>query len=193
MKRIFIGITGASGALYAKSFIEHIAKKREYEIHLCITPDGLVNMNIETKSDFSSSDHFLKSIGVKDNVYNYHYKDFAASVSSGSFKIDKYCIVPASMGCVGRIAAGASSNLIERCADVAMKENRQLILLFREMPLNKIHLGNLLKLADCGAIIAPAAPGFYHNPETIEDLKNFVIGKLFDILEVEHNLYKKWE
>ncbi|PLX71220.1 MAG: 3-octaprenyl-4-hydroxybenzoate carboxy-lyase [Denitrovibrio sp.] len=189
MKRIFLGITGASGALYGKKLIEELANV--CELHLCITPDGLTNINLEMNSNFSNPSDFVESLSKQVLIYD--YKNFAAPVSSGSFMVDSYIIAPASMGFVGRAAGGISSNLIERCADVAMKERRKLLILFREMPLSLIHLENLTKLTQAGAVCMPASPGFYHNPESIDDLISFVVGKIFDIIDVEHSLYKRWE
>jgi len=97
------------------------------------------------------------------------------------------------MGFVGRCANGISASLIERCADVALKERRPLVVLFREMPLSTIHLENLTRLSQSGAVIIPAAPGFYNKPETIDDLVNFVTGKVLDVLRIDNNCYKRWE
>ena len=123
----------------------------------------------------------------------YDINDSGAAVASGSFKVDNYIIAPASMGFIGRVANGVSSNLAERCADVAIKERRPLVILFREMPLSNIHLENLLKLNKSGVITMPAAPGFYHKPENINDLINFVSGKVLDILNIENNCFKRWK
>jgi 4-hydroxy-3-polyprenylbenzoate decarboxylase len=190
MRRIFLGITGASGALYAKKIIEELQLK-DVELHLCITPDGLTNINLELEQNFNRPEDFLSHIKAEANLYD--YKNFAAPVSSGSFNVDSYIVAPASMGFVGRAAGGISSNLIERCADVAMKERKKLVVLFRETPLNLIHLENLTRLTSAGAIVMPASPGFYHNPANINDLISFVAGKIFDIIDIEHNLYKRWK
>jgi len=188
MKRIFLGITGASGALYGKKLIEELADK--CELHLCITPDGLTNVNLELETNFQSDTDFLNSLNKKAILHD--YKNFAAPVSSGSFMVDSYIIAPASMGFVGRAAGGISSNLIERCADVAMKERRKLVILFREMPLSLIHMENLTRLTQAGAICMPASPGFYHAPKSIDDLISFVVGKIFDIIDIQHDIYKRW-
>lgn len=188
MRKIFLGITGASGALYGKKLIEELADK--CELHLCITPDGLTNINLELKTEYNSPEEFLNDLNVNATLYD--YKNFAAPVSSGSFMVDSYIIAPASMGFVGRAAGGISSNLIERCADVALKERRKLVILFREMPLSLIHMENLTRLTQAGAVCMPAAPGFYHDPQNIDDLISFVVGKIFDIIELQHELYKRW-
>jgi len=188
MKRIFLGITGASGALYGKKLIEELANT--CELHLCITPDGLKNINIELEKGYTSAEEFLAELNKKAVLHD--HKNFAAPVSSGSFMVDSYIIAPASMGFVGRAAGGISSNLIERCADVAMKERRNLVILFREMPLSLIHMENLTKLTRAGAVCMPAAPGFYHAPKDIDDLISFVAGKIFDIIGVQHDLYNRW-
>jgi len=187
MKKIFLGVSGASGSLYALKLIDILSDMDDVELHLSVTPDGLTNINLETGNDYKS----VKEL-AKGNTVIHDYKNFAAGPSSGSFKVDHYIIAPASMGCVGRIAGGISSNLIERCADVAMKERRDLIILFREAPLNNIHLENLLKLSQSGAVIFPAAPAFYHQPENIDELINFVIGKIFDIIGINHELFNRW-
>lgn len=191
MSRYFVGITGASGVMYGLKLVEELSKNVENQIFVAVSPDGITNILLETNlNDFKD----VKKIYFSSkNINLLDYKDFAASVSSGSFKVDAYIIIPASMGSIGRIASGISSNLIERCADVALKERRKLVILFREAPLNDIHLENLTKLSRSGAVILPAAPAFYHNPKKIDDLIDFIIGKIFDILNIEHSLFKRWQ
>ncbi|UOD34109.1 UbiX family flavin prenyltransferase [Deferribacteraceae bacterium V6Fe1] len=190
MRRFFVGITGASGSLYGLRLISELASYENNEVYVSITPDGEINLKLET--GIENLDEIKSKITSKSNVKFVDYRDFAAPVSSGSFKVDSYIIIPASMGCVGRVASGVSSNLIERCADVALKERRKLVIVFREAPLNTIHLKNLLELSKAGAIIFPAAPAFYHEPKSIDDLINFIVGKIFDIIDVEHSLFKRW-
>jgi len=190
MRRFFVGITGASGSLYGLKLIKELASCENNEIYVSVTPDGETNLKIETGC--KNLDEIKNKITVKSNVKFLDYRDFSAPVSSGSFNVDSYIIIPASMGSVGRIASGVSSNLIERCADVALKERRKLVIVFREAPLNNIHLKNLLELSIAGAIIFPAAPAFYHDPKSIDDLIDFIVGKIFDIINVEHSLFKRW-
>lgn len=189
MKKVFLGITGASGAVYAEDILRQLPQ-HGCETHVSITPDALTNINLETGNNYKKAEEFIEDINPLAVLYD--YRDFAAPVSSGSYKMDAYIVAPASMGFVGRSASGISSNLIERCADVAMKERRKLVILFREMPLNLIHLENMTRLTQAGAVIMPAAPGFYHSPKDINELISFVTGKIFDIIDIEHNLYKKW-
>ncbi|MGA1846260.1 UbiX family flavin prenyltransferase [Deferribacter abyssi] len=192
MRKVFVGITGASGSIYAGYFLKYLSRMNDTEIHLTITDDGLKNIVYENNG-ISNINDFLRSYEVNiGNVVLHDYKNMAAPISSGSFKVTDYIIIPASMGCVGRIAGGISSNLVERCGDVALKERRRLIIVFREAPLNSIHLENLLKLSKNGAITIPASPAFYHNPKTIEDLILFIIGKIFDIMDIDTNLFKRW-
>ncbi|MBZ4643218.1 MAG: 3-octaprenyl-4-hydroxybenzoate carboxy-lyase [Deferribacteraceae bacterium] len=190
MRRFFVGITGASGFLYGLRLVDELQKNNEHEIYISITPDAFTNARLELRENdlISIKDKYFN----KSNIHFLDYRDFAAPVSSGSFNIDSYIVAPASMGFVGRVASGVSSNLIERAADVALKERRKLVILFREAPLNSIHLENLLKLSNCGAIIFPAAPAFYHSPENINGLIDFIVGKIFDIINVEHSLFKRW-
>ncbi|MBC7196818.1 MAG: UbiX family flavin prenyltransferase [Deferribacterales bacterium] len=190
MRRFFVGITGASGSLYGLKLISELASYKNNKVYVSITPDGETNLKIET--GIEDLDEIKSKITAKSNVEFVDYRDFAAPVSSGSFKVDSYIIIPASMGCIGRIASGVSSNLIERCADVALKERRKLVIVFREAPLNTIHLKNLLELSRAGAIILPAAPAFYHEPKSIDDLIDFIVGKIFDIINIEHSLFKRW-
>jgi len=190
LKNIFVGITGASGAVYAIYLLKEL-DKRNVNIGLSITNDGLININLELAASYSSPEEFVNDYRFA-NVELYNYKDFTAPVSSGSSAVDLCMIVPASMGCVGRIACGISSNLLERCADVVLKEKKKLLLLVREAPYNSIHLKNMLYLSEIGAIIMPASPAFYYKPVTIDDMINFIVGKIFDIIGIEHSLFKRW-
>lgn len=191
MKRSFVALTGASGIIYGFGIIKAL-QNAGYEIHTAAANEALANAQAETGVTYENIEDMYKSNGM-ENVIIHNNNDLSASVSSGSFKVEHYIIAPASMGFVGRSANGISSSLIERCADVALKERRPLVVLFREMPLSTIHLENLTKLSKSGALIIPAAPGFYNKPETINDLVNFVTGKVLDALGIENNCYKRWK
>lgn len=191
--KIFVGMTGASGAIYGIRLLQELDRLSDVELHTSVTPDAITNIALETEFKEISYENFIQLVGLNPKkTFLHDFKNFAAPVSSGSFKIDKYIICPATMGFVGRVASGISSNLLERSADVALKEGRDLVFVFREMPLNQIHLENLLRLSRAGAKILPAAPGFYHSPKKIDDIILFVIGKIFDIISIDHNLFKRW-
>lgn len=189
-KRAFVAITGASGSIYGATILREL-EKAGVETYVCATNDALANANAEMGKNYNNIKDYLTDMGVKNTII-FSEDDHSAPPASGSFKIDYYIVAPASMGFTGRIASAVSSNLPERCADVALKERRPLIILFREMPLSSIHLENLLRLSNAGAIVMPASPAFYGNPAKIDDLINFTVGKVFDILGIEHNLYKRW-
>lgn len=146
--------------------------------------ESTVSQNIKPLSSSSAPTNFNLSLWSPENV--------AASISSGSYKTQGMIIAPCSMGTIANIAAGTSNNLIARAADVVLKERRKLVLLARETPLNTIHLRNMLTLSEMGAVIVPAAPGFYHKPQSIQDQINFVLGKALDVLGIENEMFLRW-
>lgn len=165
-------------------------------VSLILTSAGLQVLYHETGLDWAGDikeqrqqvqEHFA-SIAVDCLAID----DFWEGAASGSAAADAMIVIPCSMGSAGRVAAGLSGNLLERAADVMLKERRPLILVPRETPFNTIHLENLLRLSRAGAVVLPAMPGFYHGPEKIEDLVAFVVGKVLDQLSIEHTLFKRW-
>jgi 4-hydroxy-3-polyprenylbenzoate decarboxylase len=128
----------------------------------------------------------------KGNIVYHHYEDFGAGIASGSFITEGMVICPCSMGTLASIAGGHSENLIQRAADVHLKERRKLIVVPRETPLSSIQLENMKRLADAGVTVMPAMPGFYHNPHSIQDLVDFVVGRICDHLGIAHKLFKRW-
>ena len=196
MKNIVVGITGASGSIYGLRLIEELLRA-EMQVSVLLTNAGRQVLAFETGLEVSGDpqEGLLQLRGhfnSGDNLNYYGLNNFFAPVASGSSAPDAVVICPCSMGTVGRIAAGLSDNLLERVADVALKENKKLLLVPRETPFNQIHLENLLRLSKAGAQILPAMPGFYQQPETVADLVNFVVGKILDNLGVEHQLFKRW-
>ncbi len=181
--RVILGITGASGIIHGKRLLEALRDLR-VETHLIISEAGRTVIEKELKD------------GIKDieklATFTYNPRDLRAPISSGSYFVDAMIVVPASMKTVASISMGISNDLIARAADVQIKENRTLILVPRETPLNAIHLENMAKLARLGVTILPVMPGFYHGPETIENLVDFIVGKILDQLKLNHNLYKRW-
>jgi 4-hydroxy-3-polyprenylbenzoate decarboxylase len=189
---IVFGITGASGAPYAVRLLEQllVAEKR---ISLIISSYGL--RLLSTEVDISSADDLRERVGGKQwdkCVTLFTNDDRGAAPASGSAKSAGMVVCPCSMGTLSAISVGASRSLIERAADVTLKERRKLILMPRETPLSAIHLGNMLRLARAGAVILPASPGFYNRPKKIEDAVDFVVARILDQLDVEHSLTKRW-
>ncbi|PLX84388.1 MAG: aromatic acid decarboxylase [Desulfuromonas sp.] len=196
MKQIVVAITGASGSVYGLRLVEELLRA-ECRVTLLLTRAGLEVLRYETGLEWEGSVSERREL-MRDyfegnsRLEHYAEDDLFAPAASGSSAPDAVVVVPCSMGTAGRIAAGISDNLIERVADVALKERRDLILVPRETPLNQINLENLLKLSRAGAHILPAMPAFYGKPETIEDLIDFVVGKTLDSLGVPHKLFRRW-
>jgi len=178
-----LAITGASGAIYAKRFIEYFY---EHQIPLnCIISDaGRKVWEIELEGNIENM--------LPASISLYSQNDLAAPMASGSSLTQAMVILPCSMGTLAAIAQGLANNLISRAADVMLKERRPLILVPRETPLNRIHLQNMLKVSEAGAIILPAMPGFYHRPKNIQDMVDFLVGKILDTLGLPHKLFKRW-
>jgi 4-hydroxy-3-polyprenylbenzoate decarboxylase len=192
--RVFLGITGASGAPYAARLLEALAAAG-CEIGVCASRAGIEVLATELYGDARlSSDETLARLiePVRDAVTLYDERDWHAPYASGSAKVDAYVICPCSMGTLGTIASGAMSNLIHRAASVALKEGRKLVVMPRETPLSTIHLENMLTLRRAGATILFLAPGFYHGAETVDDLVDFVVGRALDQLGLENTLTKRW-
>ncbi len=187
MKKYIVCITGASGSIYGIRLVEELSK--ENKVFLIVSENGYIVMEREMnlkKSQFKEK--------LNKNVKLFSNKDIAASIASGSRVVETegVIIAPCSMGTMASIANGTASNLIHRVSDVALKERKKLFLLIREMPYSLIHINNMKKITESGGIVASASPGFYHFPKSIEDLVNFVVGKILDNFGVKHSLYKKW-
>ncbi|MBD1400083.1 UbiX family flavin prenyltransferase [Pelovirga terrestris] len=196
MKKIVVGITGASGSIYGLRLIEELLAA-DHQVSVLLTNAGRQVTAFETGLNLADEAadcqaQLREYFNCTTRLQYFVIDDFFAPVASGSSAPDAVVICPCSMGTVGRIASGLSDNLLERAADVALKERRQLIVVPRETPFNQIHLENLLRLAQAGGTILPAMPGFYHQPQTLEDLVTFVVGKILDTLCVPHQLFQPW-
>ncbi len=209
MPPVVVGVTGASGAIYGVRLLE-VLMQQGLQVELAISPAAtqVIHQELLKRIDLA---HFtpeqLISIGEltyetpQPGVYCFsngarlryhHYQDYFAGIASGSFKTAGMVICPCSMGTLSAIACGLSTNLIQRAADVHLKERRKLIVVPRETPLGSIQLENMKRLVDAGAVVMPAAPGFYQRPQTISDLVDFVVARLCDQLGVEVNLMRRW-
>lgn len=189
MARYVIGITGASGSIYGVRAAEELLK-RENQVHMVLTRNGEKVLSYELEKNLDEVLGELNGCGGKLIVHE--IDDLFASIASGSVKVDGMAIVPCSMSTLGEIANGVSKNLLGRAADVCIKEKRKLIIVPREMPVNSIHLKNMLTLSETGVNILPAMPGFYQRPKTLDDIINFVVGRVLSGLGIENNLYIKW-
>jgi flavin prenyltransferase len=190
---IVVGITGASGAPYAVRLLQQLAAAHR-PISLIVSKFGM--RLLETEVGIGSIDALRTAVG-KDAwdscIETYSNDDRGAPPASGSALTSGMIVCPCSMGTLSAISVGASRSLIERAADVTLKERRKLVLVPRETPLSAIHLGNMLRLTRAGAVIMPAAPGFYHRPKQVSDLVDFVVARMLDQLGVEQQLVKRWE
>lgn len=218
MPNIVLALTGASGAVYAVRLLDLLLASG-HAVHLSISTaatvvfDRELGLRIDLRRfepsqlfpdpDSLPADSLLRGFrpaasvlpacpGGRGAVHYHHREDFQSGIASGSFRTAGMVICPCSMGTLASIAAGQSSNLIERAADVHLKERRKLILVPRETPLGSIQLENMQRLTQAGAVILPAMPGYYHQPRTIQDLVDFVVARVLDHLAIEHQLFRRW-
>ncbi len=188
-KQIVVGVTGASGALYARRLVQCLCEA-SVDVHLILSPNGRRLFADELGMRTVSSQTLLGR--DSDRLIIYPYRDVGARLGSGSFRTDGMIVCPCSSNTLASVAAGLSDNLLNRAAAVTLKEARRLILVPREMPMSRIDMLNALRAGEAGAIICPASPGFYMLPKTIDDLAEFVVGKLLDLVAVPHNLNTRW-
>ncbi len=197
MKSCIVAITGASGSIYGLRLVEELLNSVE-NIHLCLSKQSFFVIKTETginlagRNAAETEKRIRKHFSSKKIRY-YNEDDLTAPVSSGSFLTDGMFVLPCSMKTLSGIASGYANNLIERSADVAIKEGRMLIVSPREMPFNAIHLENMLKLARLGVTIAPPLPAFYQKPESIDEIVDFVVGKILDCAGITHRLFSRWK
>jgi 4-hydroxy-3-polyprenylbenzoate decarboxylase len=193
--RVFLGITGASGAPYAARLVEVLAGA-DVELGVCASGAGIEVLATELYGNARlSRDETLERLLERvrgGNVTIYDPNDWKAPYASGSAKVDAYVICPCSMGTLGTIASGAMSNLIHRAASVALKEERRLVLMPRETPLSLIHLRNMLAVKEAGATVLFLAPGFYHGAESVDDLVDFIVGRAVDLIGLDVEVTKRW-
>ncbi len=189
---LVVAMTGASGGPYALRLLQSLVEARRY-LWLILSEHGKRLLSTETDvSDIPSLRTWVGAKGWDEFVTVFDDDDRGASPASGSARSTGMVVCPCSMGTLSAIAAGSSRSLVERAADVALKERRRLVLVTREMPLSEIHLLNMLRVTRAGAVVLPASPGFYHRPATIDDLVSFVVARVLDQLGVEHELGRRW-
>ncbi|MCI4465661.1 MAG: UbiX family flavin prenyltransferase [Thermoproteus sp.] len=181
--RIFVGVTGASGAIYAVRLLEYL-RKLDAEVHLSVSRTAWKIVRHEVGVDRDSV------VSLAD--YYWEEDDLEAPPASGSFKMDAVAVVPCSTKTLAAIANGITTNLITRAAEVALKERRRLVLVVRESPLSLVHIRNMEMATAAGAVVMPASPPFYHRPKTLDELIDFFVGRVLDALGLEHELIQRW-
>jgi 4-hydroxy-3-polyprenylbenzoate decarboxylase len=190
---IVLGISGASGAPYALRLLRVLCGAGR-TVHLTITPSGAQVVREETGIEIPLNRFdpaLLGELGPGRLIYH-HHADFRAGIASGSFRTAGMVVCPCSMSTLGSIAHGITTNLITRAADVHLKERRKLILVPRESPLSLVHLENMAAVTRAGAVVLPAMPGWYHQPRSLDDLVNFVVGRICDQLGLPNDLIRRW-
>ena len=197
MSTYIIAITGASGAIYGIRLLDYMLGNG-FKVYLTITKEGWYIMREEVGVSWEGKEGEINSLICKyygvsaDTLRYYDETNLTAAIASGSIHTDGMIVVPCSMKVAASIACGFASNLVERAADVILKEKRPLIIVPRETPLNSIHLRNLLTLSNMGVHVIPAMPAFYNKPTTVADIVDFVVGRVLDSLHIENNLFKRW-
>lgn len=190
MKKIIVGITGASGSIYAIKLIHSLLKKGNY-VYIVLSNDGLNVLEFETKQTLQQ--HLQQFSLISNNFELCDNNNMFSGIASGSFIVDAMIIVPCSMNTVSLVCNSITPNLLTRAADVTIKQNRPLVIVPRETPLSVTHLENLTKLAKLGATIVPAMPAHYNFPNTIDDMNDFIVGKILDSLHMINNEYSRWQ
>lgn len=183
MKRLIVGISGASAAIYGIRMLEALRQAR-VESHLVISEPSKQIIPLETSYEVADVEALASCV--------YPIEDIGATIASGSFKHDGMVIIPCSIKSLSAVANSYNDNLLVRAADVTLKENRRLVMVVRETPLHKGHLRLMLAAADMGAVIHPPMPAFYTMPQSIDDLVNHTVGKILDLFDIEHDLLNRW-
>ncbi len=197
-KRWVLGISGASGAVYGVRLLEVLSRMGS-GVDLILSDTGRVVIREEMGIDLPEQDEapfeiLKEKLDIDPSAVRfYKNNDFETPVASGSYPSQGMIIAPCSMGTLAAIAHGLADNLMRRAADVMIKQRRPLILLARETPFSTIHLENMLKLSRLGVVILPPVPAFYPRPESIDEMVDFVVGRVLDVMEVDHTLYRRWK
>jgi len=189
--RIVVGITGASGALYAQRAVQLLIAAG-VEVHLVVSPLGQRLLQDELGLEAADLRTLADDAAGPGAIIQHPYRDVGASIASGSFPHAGMLVIPCSSNTLGAVATGNAQHLLHRAAHVALKERRPLVLVHREMPLSLVDIRNYQTATEAGAVIAPANPGFYMLPQRVEDLVDFVVGRCLDLLKIEHDLAIRW-
>jgi 4-hydroxy-3-polyprenylbenzoate decarboxylase len=189
MKKIIVGITGASGSTLAENLIKKLLTLGHH-VELVLTENGLNVLEYEIEKKFEDLLEEFK--GISKEITHYSSSDMFSNIASGSYKIDAVIIIPCSMGTLGKIANGISDNLLLRSADVAVKEKTPLILIARETPLSGIHLENMLKISRLGGVIMPPVPSYYNKPKSLKESDDIFVGRILNFLNIKNSNHRTW-
>lgn len=194
MKKFVIGISGASGIILAYKLMLALLEQ-DHSIELVVSKNAQYAASLELKEKYGVPDEFMKSLSEdhKAKIHAHSIGDVGCSIASGSFPTDGMIIIPCSMATIAAVSIGLADNALRRAADVTIKEKRSLIIVPRESPFSEIHLENLLKLARLGATIIPPIPAWYTHPTSVDDIENFIVGRVLDCLKIPHQLYPRWK
>lgn len=184
-QRLIIAITGATGAVYGVRLLRHLRGHAQVETHLLVSDAGVLNLHQELELGRKDVE------ALADVVHN--VRDVGASIASGSFASAGMVVAPCSMKTLASVAHGLSDNLIARAADVVLKERRRLVLMVRETPFNLAHLRNMTAVTEMGGVIFPPLPGFYHRPQSLEEMVDHTLGRVLDLFNIEHQLTPEWQ
>lgn len=184
-QRLIIAITGATGSVYGVRLLQVLQANPDVETHLLISEAGVLNLHQELDMKRKDVEAFADVV--------HHVRDVGASIASGSFQSDGMVIAPCSMKTLASVAHGMSDNLITRAADVVLKERRRLILMVRETPFNLAHLRNMTAVTEMGGIVFPPLPGFYHRPQSIQEMVDHTVGRVLDMFGLPHTLTPRWQ
>ena len=192
---LVVAITGASGVAYGQRLVETLLRT-DVHVHLTISQSGKLvlqhEMGIDVDLENFKLNQLVPGASETDQLRYHHHGDFMTPIASGAHKTRAMVVCPCSGSTMSGIATAASRNLIQRAADVHLKERRPLILVPRETPLSQIQIENMLKTSQAGATILPASPGFYHEAQSIDDMINFIVARILDHLDIQHDLIKRW-
>ena len=196
MRRFVVGITGASGSLCSRSVLRHLSRHPEVErVHVVLSLFSLQTMSVELgrkAQDETEGLRLLLDGETNERIVLHRSGDMAASISSGSYPTDGMVVVPCSGGTLAAIANGTSSSLLHRAAEVTLKERRPLVLAFRETPISLVHIENMRRAAQAGAVLYPLTPAFYNRPQGMEEIVEHFTARIFDLLRLPHSLGKRW-
>lgn len=184
-QRLIIAITGATGSVYGVRLLQVLQANPDVETHLLISEAGVLNLHQELDMKRKDVEAFADVV--------HHVRDVGASIASGSFQSDGMVIAPCSMKTLASVAHGMSDNLITRAADVVLKERRRLVLMVRETPFNLAHLRNMTAVTEMGGIVFPPLPGFYHRPQSIQEMVDHTVGRVLDLFSLQHALTPRWQ